>query len=76
MSEIKLSELARGEKGIIDRLNCSSELGARLSELGLIAGNEVLMKRSAIFGGPIQIYVGYDLLLRKSEADYILVKRI
>jgi len=72
----KLSDLLPGEEAIIRGINCGSELGTRLAAMGLVGGNKVLMRRYAPFGGPCEVYIGYDLILRKSEADYILVDKI
>lgn len=72
----KLSDLLSGEEAIISGISCGSELGTRLAAMGLVKGNKVLMKRYAPFGGPCQIYIGYDLMLRKSEASHILVDKI
>ncbi len=73
---MKLSDLLPGEEAIVLKVSCGAEIGKRLVDMGLYRGRNVLMKRSAILGGPIQIYIGYDLCLRKSEADYVIINKI
>ncbi len=47
---------------------------ARLMEMGLLVGTRVELVRFAPLGDPVEIKVrGYNLTLRKSEADQILV---
>ena len=72
----KLSDLIPGEEAIINGVTCGSELGTRLAALGFVKGNKILMRRYAPFGGPCEVYIGYDLILRKSEANHILVDEI
>jgi len=43
--------------------------------MGLLAGTTLTLVRTAPLGDPIEIKVrGYQLTLRKSEADHILVE--
>jgi ferrous iron transport protein A len=72
----KLSDLLPGEEAIIVKVNCGAELGKRLVDMGLTEGRKVLMRRSAPFGGSMEIDIGYNLALRKSEADYVVVKEL
>lgn len=74
--EQKLSELLPGEEAMIIRVGCGAEIGKRLVDMGIVAGKKVLMRGSALFGDPFRIYIGYDLGLRKSEADYVIVTKI
>jgi len=47
----------------------------RLMEMGLLVGSAVQLVRFAPMGDPVEIKVrGYNLTLRKSEAEQILVK--
>jgi ferrous iron transport protein A len=48
---------------------------ARLMEMGLLVGTQVELVRFAPLGDPLEIKVrGYNLTLRKHEAELILVK--
>ncbi len=47
----------------------------RLMELGLLTGTEIELVRFAPLGDPVEIKVrGYNLTLRKHEAEQILVR--
>mgnify|MGYP000870044239 FL=1 len=74
MSTIPLSSLSVGQKGIIQKLNFKGALRQRLLAMGLVTGETIQVKRIAPLGDPIDFIVkGYDLSLRKSEADDVLV---
>jgi Fe2+ transport system protein FeoA len=74
ITEKKLSELKPGEKGIVTRVEGSGAVKRRLLEMGLVKGAEVTMIRKAPLGDPIEFLVkGYNLSLRKVEADNIYV---
>jgi len=71
----RLSELKRGEKGRIVKIGGGGGLRRRLLDMGLVSGSEVEMERVAPLGDPIEIKVkGYNLSLRKEEADSIQVE--
>ena len=63
------------ERGIIVRVSGSGEIRRRLLDMGVVTGAEVEIERYAPLGDPVQIRVkGYDLALRKTEAQKILVE--
>ena len=71
----RLSELKRGEKSRIVKIGGGGGLRRRLLDMGLVPGSEVEMERVAPLGDPIEIKVkGYNLSLRKEEADSIEVE--
>lgn len=46
----------------------------KMLEMGLLPGNEVLVKRYSPFGDPMHIRVaGFDMALRKDEAEFVLI---
>ena len=54
-----------------------SEIKQRLMTMGLIPGTRVEVLRSAPFGDPIAIRLrAYNLAIRKSDAEKILVSKI
>ena len=56
-------------------IKVSPEHRARLMEMGLLVGTTVELVRFAPMGDPVEIKVrGYNLTLRKSEAEQILVR--
>jgi len=74
ITEKKLSELKPGERGIVTRVEGSGAVKRRLLDMGLVKGTEVTMIRKAPLGDPIEFLVkGYNLSLRKVEADNIYV---
>lgn len=72
----ELSRLIPGEKAIISKLTCTRELASRLMTMGIYEGNKVTLLRAAPFGGPLEVDVGYNVLIRKSEAKYVLVEKL
>lgn len=75
MSVIVASELKKGQKARVVRINGNGQVHRRLMDMGLVSGSEIEMQRVAPFGDPIEIRVkGYNLSLRRSEADSIKVE--
>jgi ferrous iron transport protein A len=71
---ILLSELQRGQKGIIYDFIEESDTCARLEEMGVTPGETVEIIRYAPLGDPIEIRIrGYLLAMRKEEADLIQI---
>lgn len=69
-----LSELKKGQKGIIDSFT-DYELSLKLLEMGCIPGEQIEVIRIAPLGDPIAISVaGYMLSLRKAEAATVRIK--
>ena len=72
---IALSQLAVGSQAKVIDYPLSGSAFLRLREMGLLPGTSVTLMRKAPLGDPIEIKVrGYNLTLRKSEADHIVVE--
>ena len=72
----KLSEIGIGKKAIIREFS-SDDIFIKLMEMGCIPGEEISVDQVAPLGDPIAItVVGYNLSLRLSEAEHILVEEI
>lgn len=73
MKETKtLANLSTGETAIIKSIKEDSVISKRLMEMGFLPGVSVKVIKQAPFGSPIQIRIrGYDLALRRSEAEFI-----
>ena len=72
-----LSALAVGTPAVIAEIKIPAAARARLMEMGVLVGTPVELVRFAPLGDPIEIKVrGYNLSLRKHEADLILVKAL
>lgn len=70
-----LSALAVGKPAVVAEINLPASAKARLMEMGLLNGTPVELVRFAPLGDPIEIKVrGYNLSLRKHEAEQILVR--
>ncbi len=76
MSE-KLKDLSPGEKAEIIGYDASSRTyREKLLSMGLTRGTVVTLKKVAPFGDPVEISVrGFNLSLRKDEADVLRVRK-
>jgi ferrous iron transport protein A len=73
---ITLSQMSRGEEGIVSKIDAQGELKQRLFSLGLRKGSAIKMKTSSIGKSTLEIEVGSTLLaLREEEAKMIHVVR-
>ena len=64
-----------GRTATVAEIKLPPESRPRLMEMGLLVGTRVELVRFAPLGDPIEIKVrGYNLTLRKHEADQIFVK--
>jgi len=70
-----LSSVAVGTLATVAEIKLPPESRPRLMEMGLLVGTPVELVRFAPLGDPVEIKVrGYNLTIRKSEAEQILVK--
>ena len=69
-----LASLPAGTSAIIREVNLAPDFHHRLMELGILTGTRVELVRFAPMGDPVEIRVrGYNLTLRKLEAEKVLV---
>ena len=69
-----LSDLRRGEEGILDRLEVADEVAQRLMELGFLPGVRVSAGRSAPGGDPVIFRVdGLEVALRRATARGLIL---
>jgi len=74
---IKLSELPIGASAIVREFTKTGPAWVRFREMGLLVGTRVTLLRTAPLGDPLEIKLrGYNLSLRRSEADFILVEPV
>jgi ferrous iron transport protein A len=74
-ASIKLSELPVGASATVREFPKTGSAFIRLREMGLLAGTRVTLIRTAPLGDPLEIKLrGYNLTLRKTEADHVLVE--
>jgi ferrous iron transport protein A len=70
-----LKELEPMEKGRIVKVGGHKDIRRRLLDMGVVNGAMVEVQRIAPLGDPVQIKVkGYDLALRKTEAENIQIE--
>jgi ferrous iron transport protein A len=70
-----LASLAAGSSATVSEIRVPSEQRGRLLEMGLLVGTPIQLVRFAPLGDPIEIKVrGYNLTIRKHEAEQILVR--
>ena len=69
-----LSDLRRGEVGVLDRLEVADEVAQRLMELGFLPGVRVSAGRSAPGGDPMIFRVdGSEVALRRATARGLIL---
>ncbi|OUO92104.1 ferrous iron transport protein A [Gordonibacter sp. An230] len=72
--ERTLRDVRIGETATVRRLKGDGALKRRIMDLGITKGADVFVRKVAPLGDPIEVTVrGYELSLRKSEAEGILV---
>jgi len=75
MNLISLRRMTVGQTGTIARVKGGGAVGARIREMGLVPGAEILIMGRAPLNDPVHIKLhDYDLTLRNNEADHIMVK--
>ncbi len=58
-----------GETGVVKRVGGEGKIKRRLFDMGITPGAEVMLRKKAPLGDPIEITLrGYELSLRKTEA--------
>jgi ferrous iron transport protein A len=69
-----LKNSACGETVTIVKLHGEGAIKRRIMDMGLTKGTQVFIRKVAPLGDPIEVKVrGYELSLRKSDADMVEV---
>lgn len=72
-----LSQLAVGTKSQVEKVIGQGVIRRRLMDMGLTRGVMITIRKMAPLGDPIEISVrGYELTLRKAEAELVIVKEV
>lgn len=67
-----LSDFSVGERGRICSVLGEGRIRRRLFDMGVTPGADIVMRKKAPLGDPIEITLrGYELTLRKSEAAFV-----
>ncbi|NLL56498.1 MAG: ferrous iron transport protein A [Clostridiales bacterium] len=70
-----LEEFSIGEKGIIKSVSGEGRVRRRLFDMGVTPGAEVMLRKKAPLGDPIEVTIrGYELTLRKDEAALVTME--
>ncbi len=68
----QLSEFKVGEKGTVKSVAGEGKIRRRLFDMGVTPDAEVYLRKKAPLGDPLEVTVrGYELTLRKSEAECV-----
>ena len=71
----KLSEFNIGETGQITKVDGEGRIRRRLFDMGITPGADVYLRKKAPLGDPMEITIrGYELTLRKEEADLVTLE--
>ncbi|MBU5312918.1 ferrous iron transport protein A [Tissierella carlieri] len=69
-----LNQIACGETVTVLKLHGEGSIKRRIMDMGLTKGTQVMVRKVAPLGDPIELNVrGYDLSLRKSDAKMVEV---
>ncbi|HKK01209.1 MAG TPA: FeoA family protein [Desulfuromonadales bacterium] len=72
---MNLAMLKPGETGRITAIGAIGPLKRRLMDMGVLVGEEIMVRKVAPLGDPIEVKVkSYSLTLRKKEAQGIEVE--
>ena len=70
-----LKEVACGETAKVKKLNGEGPVKRRIMDMGITKGVDVFVMKVAPLGDPVEITVrGYELSVRKADAEMILVE--
>ncbi|MGL4344637.1 MAG: FeoA family protein [Cellulosilyticaceae bacterium] len=70
-----LKAVRPGETVTVLKLHGQGPIKRRIMDMGITKGVEVMVRKVAPFGDPMEVHVrGYELTLRKADADMIEVK--
>ncbi len=70
-----LKDLKPGEEGVVKRVSGDGAVRRRLFDMGVTPGAPVKMRKVAPLGDPMEVTLrGYELTLRKNEAENVLVE--
>lgn len=69
-----LRDVAIGESVTVRRLTGEGAIKRHIMDMGITKGTDVFVRKVAPLGDPIEVTVrGYELSLRKADAEKILV---
>lgn len=70
-----LDSFAIGEHGVVKAVSGEGKIKRRLFDMGITIGAEILLRKKAPLGDPLEVTVrGYELTLRKTEAACVTME--
>ena len=70
-----LDQFKIGETGRITQVTGEGRLRRRLFDMGVTPGATVYLRKKAPLGDPLEVTIrGYELTLRKSEAELVILE--
>lgn len=70
-----LKDFQIGESGTVVKITGAGPTKRRIMDMGVIKGAEIMVRKVAPLGDPIEVNLrGYELSLRKAEAENIIVE--
>lgn len=70
-----LKDVSVGESCVVVKLHGAGPIKRRIMDMGITKGVEILVRKVAPLGDPMELNVrGYELSLRKSDAELIEVE--
>lgn len=70
-----LSEFNVGETGRVVKVEGGGQIRRRLFDMGVTPNAEILLRKKAPLGDPLEVSIrGYELTLRKAEADGVYME--
>lgn len=70
-----LKDIECGNQSVVVKLHGEGAVKRRIMDMGITKGTDVFVRKVAPLGDPIEVTVrGYELSLRKADADMIEVK--
>lgn len=70
-----LNEFNLNENGKVKKIEAEGKIKRRLFDMGVTPNTEIILRKYAPLGDPIEVTIrGYELTLRKDEANKILME--
>ena len=70
-----LNEFRIGEAGVVKSVSGEGKIKRRLFDMGITNGAEIRLRKTAPLGDPLEVTLrGYELTLRKTEAECVLME--
>ena len=70
-----LDKFVIGESGVVKSVGGEGKIKRRLFDMGITPGAEILLRKRAPLGDPLEITVrGYELSLRITEAQCVMLE--